>query len=86
MNRRILYGNKFNRDRREDAFRRSIDRIKAAQEETRRVVASGSCPLCGGQLRRNLSLTGWWQCEQFGSEAFRKDATKPPCSWQGFTE
>jgi len=61
-------------------------RIESARAETRRVVATGKCPQCGAGLRRNLSLTGWWQCEQLGAEGFRKDATKPSCSWQGFTE
>lgn len=64
----------------------SNDRIKAAHEATKAVVASGKCPTCGGGLRRNLSLTGWWQCEQLGAEGFRKDASKPSCNWQGFTE
>ena len=62
------------------------ERIAAAQAETRRIVATGVCPECGGGLRRNLSLTGWWQCEQLGAENFRKDPTKPSCRWQGFTE
>lgn len=66
--------------------RESKERIKRAQEETRGVVKSGVCPLCGAGLRRNSSMTGWWQCEQFGTEIFRKDSTKPSCSWQGFTE
>lgn len=61
-------------------------RIEAAHAETRAVVATGKCPTCGAGLKRNLSLTGWWQCEQLGAEGFRKDATKPSCSWQGFTE
>jgi ribosomal protein L37AE/L43A len=61
-------------------------RIHAAHEATKQVVASGKCPICGDGLRRNLSLTGWWQCEQLGAKGFRKDATKPSCSWQGFTE
>ena len=61
------------------------ERIAAAQTETLRVVLSGSCPSCGSGLRRNLALAGWWQCEQYGAESFRKDATKPACSWQGFT-
>ncbi len=64
----------------------SNDRIAAAHAETKAVVASGRCPVCGGKPKRNLSLTGWWQCEQLGAEGFRKDATKPSCSWQGFTE
>lgn len=61
-------------------------RIEAAQAETRRVVESGACPTCGAGLKRNLSIAGWWQCEQLGAETFRKDPTKPSCSWQGFTE
>ena len=49
------------------------------------IVATGKCPDCGAGLRRNLSMTGWWQCEQLGAETFRKDPTKPPCSFQCFT-
>lgn len=64
----------------------TAERIAAAHAETKAVVASGKCPVCGAGLRRNLSLTGWWQCEQLGAEGFRKDASKPSCSWQGFTE
>jgi hypothetical protein len=66
--------------------RESKERIRQAQEETRRVVESGVCPKCGAGLRRNSSMTGWWQCEQFGAEGFRKDSSKPSCSWQGFTQ
>lgn len=61
-------------------------RIAAAQAETRAVVASGRCPQCSGSLRRNLALTGWYQCAQYGAVGFRADGTKPACSWQGFTE
>lgn len=74
------------RQRKARERRESAARIREAQEETRRVVAGGVCPLCGGELRRNWSLTGWWQCEQLGAEGFRKDASRPSCSWQGFTE
>lgn len=63
----------------------SAARIQAAQAETRAIVASGKCPSCGRGLRRNSSITGWWQCEQLGAVGFRKDATLPSCSWQGFT-
>ena len=52
----------------------------------RSIVATGKCPDCGGNLRRNLSLTGWWQCEQLGAVGFRKDADRPSCSFQTFTE
>ena len=61
-------------------------RIEQAHAETRKIVASGKCPDCGAGLRRNLGLTGWWQCEQLGAVNFRKDSAKPPCGWQGFTE
>lgn len=61
-------------------------RLAAIHEETRRIVATGKCPQCGEELKRNLSLTGWYQCAQLGAEGFRKDASKPSCSWQGFTE
>ena len=61
-------------------------RVEAAQAETRRVVQTGCCPQCGAGLRRNLALTGWWQCAQYGAEQFRADASKPACSWQGFTQ
>jgi hypothetical protein len=61
-------------------------RIAAAQEAARKVVATGCCPDCGGKLRRNLSLTGWWQCEQYGAVGFRARPADPSCSWQAFTE
>lgn len=62
------------------------ERIEKAQAETRAIVASGKCPCCGSGIRRNLAITGWYQCEQYGAEGFRKDSSKAPCSWQGFTE
>ena len=61
-------------------------RIEAAHQVTIAVVKSGKCPVCGEGLRRNTSMTGWWQCQQLGAEGFRKDASKPSCDWQGFTE
>ena len=53
--------------------------------EARAIVERGTCPTCGAGLKRNLALSGWWQCEQYGSEQFRKDPTKPSCSFQTFT-
>lgn len=73
------------RDRRAEN-KAQIERMNAAKAETRRIVAAGVCPTCAGKLRRNLALTGWYQCEQLGTEGFRKDASKPSCNWQGFTE
>lgn len=61
-------------------------RIADAQAATRRIVALGACPDCGRGLRQNLSITGWWQCEQLGATTHRKYPTLPPCTWQGFTE
>lgn len=52
----------------------------------RGVVATGKCPTCGSKLRRNLSLAGWWQCEQSGAPTFRARPNDPPCGWQTFTE
>lgn len=34
--------------------------------EAKAVVASGKCPKCGAGLKRNNSLTGWWQCATTG--------------------
>lgn len=62
------------------------ERIDRAKAEARVVVAAGVCPDCGRPLRQNLSLTGWWQCEQFGAVGFRKDSTQPSCSFQCFTD
>ena len=61
-------------------------RMEKSRAECKAVVASGKCPRCQSPLRRNLALTGWWQCSQYGSDGFRKDSTKPACDWQGFTE
>lgn len=61
-------------------------RREKAQAEARAVVATGKCPLCAAPLRRNLALTGGWQCSQYGAEGFRRDNSKPSCSFQTFTE
>lgn len=61
-------------------------RMNAAREAVRAIVATGKCPDCGRALRRNLSISGWWQCSQLGAVGFRVDASAPSCNWQGFTE
>lgn len=63
----------------------SSARMVEAQAKTAEIVATGKCPMCKSGLRRNLAITGWWQCEQLGSVGFRKDASRPACTWQGFT-
>jgi len=49
------------------------------------IVQTGACPDCGRPLRRNLALTGWWQCSQHGAEGFRADPSQPACEFQTFT-
>lgn len=61
-----------------------LERIRPEKEANLKIVSNGVCPLCGGKLKRNLSLAGWWQCEQIGAEIFRKDPSKPSCSFQLF--
>lgn len=58
-------------------------KTKARNEELREAIANG-CPCCGAKMKRNLSLTGWWQCSQFGADGFRADNSKPACNFQGF--
>lgn len=60
-------------------------RMDALRAEIQAIVDKGKCPQCGAGLRRNSALHGWWQCEQFGGERFRKEPRKPSCNWQGFT-
>lgn len=63
-------------------------KMEAIYAEAKRIVATGICPHCAAPLRRNLSMTGWWQCGQYGSDGFRKDNSKPACpvAFQTFTE
>ena len=69
------------------AEREEMDRrIAEAQQAARAVVAANCCPQCGRKVRRNLAITGWVQCVQYGAVGFRADSAAPSCSWQGFTE
>jgi hypothetical protein len=65
-----------------------FQRMAVLKAEVRAVVATGVCPRCGTKLRRNLALTGWWQCGAYGEPGFRRpeDRDKAHCEWQGFTE
>lgn len=74
--------------RRERAAARkaSAARIAEEQAKTRAIVATGVCPSCGSKIKRNLALTGWYQCEQYGSVGFRARNADAQCGWQGFTE
>ncbi len=70
--------------------RREAERIEREERlnEARRIVATGKCPKCGTALKANTSITGWWQCEASINPEFRKpeNRTKPPCSFQCFTQ
>jgi hypothetical protein len=74
--------------RTERAAQKAAEKAKreARLAAARAVVATGKCPQCGRPLRRNLSLTGWWQCSQLGAPGFRADSSQPSCDWQTFTE
>lgn len=48
------------------------------------ILRTGVCPQCGAGLHHNYSMTGWYQCDQYGAEGFRKDSSKPSCSFQFF--
>jgi hypothetical protein len=60
-------------------------RIAKSQAEAQGALQANRCPACGCGVTRNLSITGWVQCEQFGAPQFRKRPTDAPCNWQGFT-
>jgi uncharacterized protein (DUF983 family) len=61
------------------------DEINKRTAEAIAIVQTGRCPQCGSGLRRNLALTGWYQCSQYGAVGFRADDSKPSCSFQCFT-
>lgn len=63
-------------------------RMNALHEEAQGHVNRGTCPCCGTALRRNLALTGWWQCGAYACEAMREPQFRglPSCSFQCFTE
>lgn len=66
----------------------SAARIAAAKAQASAVVAGGTCPQCGTRLRRNLAITGWWQCGAFGEPDWRAQDLRdlPKCDFQCFTE
>lgn len=72
------------RAERRNARKAQEARIAAAKAKAVAVVKGGVCPDCGRPLRRNLSLTGWYQCSQLGAVGFRADASKPSCDFQCF--
>ena len=61
------------------------DRMNDLRAQAQTIVSTGRCPQCEAGLHRNLALSGWWQCDRFGSEGFRKDSSGESCSFQTFT-
>lgn len=59
-----------------------MERIHA---EAQAIVATGKCPKCGQPLKRNLALTGWWQCVCCTDYPAPQYAHLPKCSFQCFT-
>jgi hypothetical protein len=68
------------------ARKASEARIALAHAEAQAALAFNSCPACNRAVKRNLALTGWVQCSQYGAVGFRADSAAPNCGWQGFTE
>jgi len=60
----------------------TAERTERRNAECRAILATGKCPECGSALKRNLSLSGWWQCEQYGTTGFRARDNDPQCSFQ----
>lgn len=52
--------------------------------QNQQVLSNGKCPKCGSGLKRNSSLTGWWQCEQYGAATHRARPNDPACLFQMF--
>ena len=60
--------------------------MDASCAASQKIVDKGECPQCGGPLRSNAAILGWWQCAQYGEPGFRLYPDKPSCNWQGFTQ
>lgn len=59
-----------------------MDRLRQAQAHVKR----GICPNCGCGIRRNNSMTGWFQCDALGAVGFQTGdgIGKPACNFQFF--
>ena len=63
-------------------------KLDAIHTEALAIVATGKCPQCGSPLKRNSSISGWWQCCCYGSVPMRAPEHRhlPACGFQCFTE
>ena len=39
--------------------------------KNKQIVATGKCPKCGSELKRNLAISGWWQCGEYKQCGFQ---------------
>jgi len=61
-------------------------RLDKCHAEAQAIVITGRCPKCSDKLERNLALSGWWQCANYGNRRLRNGrADNPDCSFQTFT-
>ena len=61
-------------------------RMAECYAEARKVVLTGRCPLCGDNLERNLALSGWFQCANYGTRKLDNGrADNQNCDYQTFT-
>lgn len=77
-----------------DKCRRCVDAIlkecraetQRIRAEAQRIVDTGRCPRCGDELERNLALSGWWQCANYGNRRLENGRSdNPNCGFQCFT-
>ena len=60
------------------------ERLAAVYRQAADALATNTCPMCSAGVHLNLALTGWVQCDRFGSGHFRRDMTGNACGWQAF--
>ena len=61
-------------------------RMDECHREAQAIVNTGRCPKCGDTLERNLALSGWWQCANYGTRKLDNGrADNPNCDFQTFT-
>jgi len=65
----------------------AAEKREARHAEAQAIVSKGTCPDCGAKLRRNLSLSGWWQCGRSGAPGFKSPEYEGTgdCHFQTFT-
>lgn len=61
------------------------NRMEGFKNEAQKIIDIGRCPECGDSIERNMALSGWWQCANFGQRKMRNGrADNADCGWQAF--